>query len=29
LVTDGKTLSCVLWLQNVLSGRWKLDWKPA
>ena len=29
LVTDGKTLSCVLWLQNVLSGRWKLNWQPA
>jgi ADP-ribose pyrophosphatase len=26
LVTDGKTLSCVLWLQNVLSGDWVLDW---
>ena len=29
LVTDGKTLCCVLWLQNVLSGRWKLNWQPA
>ena len=29
LVTDGKTLCCALWLQNVLSGRWTLDWKPA
>jgi len=29
LVTDGKTLCCALWLQNVLSGRWKLDWKSA
>ena len=27
LVTDGKTLSCLLWLQNVLDGRWKLDWQ--
>lgn len=27
LVTDGKTLSCLLWLQNVLSGRWKLNWQ--
>jgi len=28
-VTDGKTLTAALWLQNVLSGRWKLDWsKP-
>ena len=29
LVTDGKTTCCVLWLQNVLSGRWKLNWQPA
>ena len=29
LVTDGKTLSCVLWLQNVLSGRWKLNWQQS
>ena len=29
LVTDGKTLCCALWLQNVLSSRWTLDWKPA
>lgn len=26
-VTDGKTLSCALWLQNVLSGDWVLDWQ--
>jgi ADP-ribose pyrophosphatase len=26
-VTDGKTLSCALWLQNVLSGDWALDWR--
>jgi ADP-ribose pyrophosphatase len=26
-VTDAKTLSCTLWLQNVLSGAWKLDWR--
>lgn len=26
-VTDGKTLSCALWLQNVLSGDWVLDWR--
>lgn len=26
-VTDGKTLSCLVWLQNVLSGQWVLDWK--
>ena len=26
-VTDAKTLSCALWLQNVLSGAWPLDWR--
>jgi ADP-ribose pyrophosphatase len=26
-VTDAKTLTCALWLQNVLAGSWKLDWK--
>ena len=26
-VTDGKTLAGALWLQNVLSGAWILDWK--
>jgi len=26
-VTDAKTLTCVLWLQNVLSGAWQLDWQ--
>ena len=26
-VTDAKTLSCTLWLQNVLTGAWKLDWR--
>ena len=26
-VTDSKTLAAALWLQNVLSGAWKLDWK--
>ncbi len=26
-VTDGKTLAGVLWLQNVLSGAWTLDWR--
>ena len=25
-VTDGKTLAGALWLQNVLSGAWTLDW---
>jgi ADP-ribose pyrophosphatase len=28
-ITDSKTLSCALWLQNVLSGTWELTWKPA
>ena len=27
-VTDAKTLTCTLWLQNVLSGAWTLDWQP-
>lgn len=27
LVSDAKTLSGILWLQNVLSGRWVLDWQ--
>ena len=26
-VTDAKTLAGALWLQNVLSGAWPLDWK--
>ncbi|MGY8903501.1 MAG: NUDIX domain-containing protein [Burkholderiales bacterium] len=26
-VTDAKTLTCLLWLQNVLSGQWALDWQ--
>lgn len=25
-VTDAKTLSCTLWLQNVHSGAWSLNW---
>ncbi len=25
-VTDGKTLAAALWVQNVLSGAWVLDW---
>ena len=29
LVTDAKTLTCTLWLQNVLSGAWHLQWVPA
>ena len=27
-VTDGKTLAASLWLQNVLSGAWSLEWAP-
>ncbi|MDO8318024.1 NUDIX domain-containing protein [Rhodoferax sp.] len=27
LVTDGKTLTAALWLQNVMSGNWALDWQ--
>lgn len=26
-LTDGKTLSCLLWLQNVRAGLWTLDWQ--
>lgn len=26
-VTDAKTLTGALWLQNVLSGAWSLDWQ--
>ena len=28
-VTDAKTLTGMLWLQNVLSGAWSLDWRAA
>ena len=28
-VTDAKTLTAALWLQNVLSGAWTLNWQPA
>ncbi len=28
-VTDGKTLVGALWLQNVQSGAWALDWREA
>jgi ADP-ribose pyrophosphatase len=28
-VTDAKTLTGTLWLQNVLSGAWALEWQPA
>jgi ADP-ribose pyrophosphatase len=27
-VTDAKTQIGLLWLQNVLAGTWKLDWRP-
>lgn len=26
LLTDAKTLTGLLWLQNVLAGHWRLDW---
>jgi ADP-ribose pyrophosphatase len=26
LLTDGKTLSCLLWLQNTRAGLWPLKW---
>jgi len=26
-VTDAKTLTCALWLQNARSGAWPLDWQ--
>lgn len=29
LVTDAKTLSAALWLQNMLLGQWHLDWLDA
>ncbi len=29
LVTDAKTLTGALWLQNVLSGAWSLTWQSA
>jgi ADP-ribose pyrophosphatase len=28
-ISDAKSLTCTLWLQNVLSGAWKLDWHAA
>lgn len=28
-VTDAKTLTGMLWLQNVLAGAWTLDWQRA
>ena len=26
-VTDAKTLSCMVWVQNALSGAWPLEWQ--
>ena len=28
-ITDAKTLTCLLWLQNVAGGAWQLDWQDA
>lgn len=28
-VTDAKTLACALWLDNVVSGKWSLNWQSA
>lgn len=28
-ITDAKTLTCALWLQNYLSGNWPLEWLKA
>lgn len=28
-ITDAKTLTCTLWLQNIMSGAWKLDWQDS
>jgi ADP-ribose pyrophosphatase len=28
-LTDAKTLTCLLWLQNVLSGSWPLKWQAS
>lgn len=28
-VTDAKTLTCALWLQNVLAGNWELQWRQS
>ena len=27
-ITDAKTIIGALWLQNVATGAWKLDWRP-
>lgn len=26
-IRDSKTLACAIWVQNMLSGSWKLDWQ--
>jgi ADP-ribose pyrophosphatase len=28
VITDAKSLIGTLWLQNILSDTWKLDWRP-
>lgn len=28
-LTDAKTMTCLVWLQNLLSGAWALDWRDA
>jgi ADP-ribose pyrophosphatase len=28
-LTDAKSLTCLLWLQNVRSGAWALQWQPS
>ena len=27
-ITDAKTLTGILWLQNVMAGAWELSWEP-
>jgi ADP-ribose pyrophosphatase len=28
-ITDAKTITALIWLQNVKTGLWTLDWQPA
>ena len=28
-ITDSKTLTCLMWLQNVAAGAWQLEWRDA
>ena len=28
-VQDSKTLAAAVWIQNVVSGAWKLDWQAS